>query len=224
MLRGAADAWNWLTMTDAGLALRVGVGVAIFAALALADLRCKGRDATRWKEYAFLAGAAAAAMAYGAINDQITCRISWEYFWYGKGLDAVLRTPQPAGGGELSWEATKIGLKTAWTVGLVMGAALLVANNPSARRRQLPYRALAARLAWVALSCVAFAALLGALGYAGCLVGVSADFRDLVRNDQFRPYRFMAVYGIHLGAYVGGALGTVAAVISVRRRRAVLAG
>jgi hypothetical protein len=45
----------------------------------------------------------------------------------------------------------------------------------------------------------------------------------MVTDDEWRPRRFMAVYGVHLGGYVGGALGTILAVVLVsraRRRRA----
>jgi hypothetical protein len=37
--------------------------------------------------------------------------------------------------------------------------------------------------------------------------------------DQWRPRHFMAVYGIHLGGYVGAMIGILMAVIIVRRRR-----
>jgi hypothetical protein len=61
--------------------------------------------------------------------------------------------------------------------------------------------------------------VLGVIGYLGGLAPLSEDFREMVRHNEFRPYRFMAVYGIHLGGYVGGALGTILAIISIRRRR-----
>ena len=41
----------------------------------------------------------------------------------------------------------------------------------------------------------------------------------MVRRNEFRPFRFMAVYGIHLGGYIGGAIGAVMAVISIRFAR-----
>jgi hypothetical protein len=44
----------------------------------------------------------------------------------------------------------------------------------------------------------------------------------MVRANDWRPYRFMATYGVHLGAYVGGLLGTVLAVLWVKRQRCLL--
>ena len=54
------------------------------------DLVNKGRNATRWREYGFLALCVAVAIVYGIVNDQITSRISWEYFYYGKDLAPIL--------------------------------------------------------------------------------------------------------------------------------------
>jgi hypothetical protein len=73
----------WLIHTDGGLLTRILAGTAIFAVLALIDLRKNGRSATRWREYSVLLIAVLAALVYGAINDQITVTISPEYFLYG---------------------------------------------------------------------------------------------------------------------------------------------
>jgi hypothetical protein len=48
---------------------------------------------------------------------------------------------------------------------------------------------------------------------------VSEDFRQILVHDEFRPRRFMAVFGAHLGAYVGGVLAIAAAVWSIRGER-----
>jgi hypothetical protein len=63
------------------LQLRLTIGIAIFFALALSDLYKNGKSATRWREYLFLLTCVMAAMLYGALNDQISSRISWEYFF-----------------------------------------------------------------------------------------------------------------------------------------------
>jgi hypothetical protein len=41
----------------------------------------------------------------------------------------------------------------------------------------------------------------------------------MVRRDEFRPYRFMAVFGVHLGGYVGGLAGTIAAAGMIFHKR-----
>src|SRR6185503_949559 len=152
--------WEWLTKTDAGLLARIGAGVAIFALLALVDLARNGRAATRWREYAFLVACVAAALLYGVINDQVTSRISWEYYAFGKGLAPVLGNlpPDPW---RLSWEAAKVGLKATWTVGLLIGVACLLANNPKPDLPQVPLPKLFTRVPIVLACAIACAMILG---------------------------------------------------------------
>src|SRR5437588_3921799 len=106
--------WTWLLRTSAGLATRIVAGAAIFLCLALLDLYRRGRAASRWREYSFLLATIAVAMIYGVINDLITSRISWEYFYYGKELAGVLGPLIPPEPAKLSWEAGKVGLKATW--------------------------------------------------------------------------------------------------------------
>ena len=214
--------WQWIAHTDAGLALRITLGVVFFACLSLVDLRRHGRRATRWREHVFLFIAVCIALIYGVINVQFTSRISWEYFYYGKGLSAILGDHTPPDSAQLSWEAAKIGLKATWTVGLLVGVAMLMANNPKLGLPQLTYPALLRQTSIIFLITFACAALLGMVGCKGGLTRMSDDFRQMVLRNEDRPYRFMAVYGIHLGGYVGGTLGTIWAVISVRLGRKAL--
>ena len=206
--------WNWWLTSDAGLLARISIGVVIFSALAVWDLARNGRQARRWREYLFLLAAAAAGVAYGVINDSITSTISWEFFYAGKGLDAVLGPKTPPAMAALHWEAIKVGMKAAGSAGILAGAIVLLANSASRRRpkmRQLQFRRLAVYLGGIALASAAGGALLGAAGYFGELSWMSDDLREIARQDLFRPARFHCVYGIHVGSYVGGVLGTMIA-------------
>jgi len=211
--------WKWLVDTDAGLLTRIGIGAMIFLALALTDLRRHGPRATRWREYLFLLAVVVVAMAYGAVNDLITSRISWEYFYYFKDLMKTLGATTPPDPTALTWGAAKIGVAASWSAGLIVAVAMLLANNPRPGLPQLPYLKMFPLLANILLCCLACALVLGEAGYMGWLAKTSSDFRELVLHDEFRPYRFMAVYGIHLGAYVGGAIGMGWAVWTIRRSR-----
>jgi hypothetical protein len=213
-----ASAWTWFK-SDASLPLRIAAGAVFFVTWALFDLRRHGRRATRWREYLFLLAAVAVAMTYGVINDQITSRLSWEYFYYGKGLDALLGPRTPPDLARLSWEAAKIGMKATWTVGLIIGVALLIANNPSLNRPRLRYAQLITRMLLILLCTIAFAVALGAAGGAGWFPWLLDDAQEILHHDHPRVTRFLLVYGIHLGGYAGGLVGTIAAVISIRRQR-----
>lgn len=199
--------------------LRFTFGILVLAALAIVDLRQKGRSATRWREYAFLALCAAIAMLYGILNDQATCRISWEYFYYGKDLSLILGPDTPPNPRALQLQALRIGASATWWAGLIIGAAMLIANNPSRRGPQLPYRRLIARLPAIIIITILCAIIFGFAGDQYFLNNISPDFQNLAATNLWRPHRFMAVYGIHLGGYIGGALAVIYSASSIIHER-----
>jgi hypothetical protein len=198
---------NWLIHTRGGFITRLALGLAFFATLAIVDLRKRGRNATRWREYAFIVACVGVAILYGVVNDQVTSRISWEYFYYGKDLEKVLGEQKPPDAVALSREAAKIGMMATWAVGLLLGVAIVIANDPRRHRPQLPYRGLFMLLPIVLGITVAFAIIGGALGWFGWLNWIAEDFRDMWAASIWRPQHFMATYGAHLGGYVGGLIG-----------------
>lgn len=218
-----AELWQWWAHSDAGLATRIALGAAVFAGLALWELRRRGRQARRWREYLFLLTAVAGAMAYGTLNDQLTVTISWEYFLYGKELVNVLGGDAPPAEGPLRWEAAKIGMKATWTAGLLLGAAMLTANSIPKKIPPLPLRQLYGLLAAALLPTVCLAALGGLAGRLGWLTALGG-FREMAAAELWRPTRFMCVWGIHLGGYVGGLVGAVTATVRIVRRRRGTAG
>lgn len=213
--------WNWWAHTDSGLLARVAIGAMFFVFLATVDLLRRGRKATRWREYLFLLACAAAAMGYGWVNDRIASSISWEYFYYGKGLDQRLGSRVPPDMRALQWEACKIGLKATWSVGLVVGVALLIANNPRKGRPQLPWTELGRMVVVVFVTCALFAAVGAGMGSRGLLNWTSHDISALWRDDLFRPRQFSTAYGMNLGGYVGGVVGTILVTARIVRRRSL---
>ncbi len=210
-------AFHWLLHTDAGLLTRILIGSAIFAYLAVIDLQRNRRAATRWREYGVLLAGVAAALSYGAINDQVTVTLSPEYFLNGKELDKVVGDHPPMG--KLRWEAAKVGLKATWTAGLIFSVMLLLANNPHREWPRLPNRRLVRYLPVILLVAACCGAIGGWLGYHGYLTSLDSDFAPMVDANMYRPQRFMAAWGVHLGGYVGGTVGTVAGVILIIRAR-----
>lgn len=214
-----ANFWPWLTQTDEGLLTRIAAGVIIFTILALLDLRRHGRRSRRWREYMILLSAVGVALVYGVVNDQITCRISWEYFFYGKGLFATLGTGDLSES-QLQWEALKIGLKATWTVGLLFGVAVLFANNPRKSTPPLPDREIYRMLPLPLICAVLVAAILGAA--AALLPDVAVPLvPDLtgMHFEKSRAVRYACVEAIHLGGYIGAAVGCVIVVRRILRRR-----
>lgn len=209
---------QWLLWSPSGQAVRLSAGVLVLAALAIWDVRRKGAAARRWREYLFLLTVTAVAVLYGLLNDQLTVGISWEYFFYGKGLYEALGQQAPPDMTALRWQAVLVGIRATWWVGLAGGVLVLLANNPIGKLPRLADRRLYALLAWPIGLAVLLAAAGGAAGYTG-LFDHGWGFDELVQDDMWRPRRFMAVWGIHLGGYVGSALGLVGAILAVLVQR-----
>jgi len=218
----AMHGWEWWFKTDAGLFARIGIGAGIFAILAGVDLARRGRRATRWREYLFLLVTVGAAMLYGVVNDAVASQISWEYFYYGKGLDQQLGPQVPPDPAALQWAACGVGARATWSAGLVIGVVLLIANNPRPKRMRLPYRTLASVLAFILLVTAGFAALGAVAGSRGYLNWTNADVAAIAAEGLFRPGRFLCAYGINCGGYAGGALALAGGAAWIVRRRNAL--
>lgn len=189
--------------------VRALVTLAFLAAVALYDLRRHGRRATRWKESSFWLACALAGALFGAANDLVTSRVSRAYFALGKGLLA-------ADASEFSRAVAALGAQAGAFAGLVVGGALLLANNPG-ERRPLPYRRLAHLAVRPALFAVAVGPLFGALWWWD-VQGLGGALLEGLSPDDARD--FLMVQRIHVGLYAGAALGTASGVLGVRRRRA----
>jgi hypothetical protein len=191
---------------------RVVFGVLFFVVLGTLDYAAHPDQPRRAKEYLFLLASAGIASAYGVVHDHVTATISIDYFLYGKGL---IESELP-----FRVAVTLLAVQATYWVGLVAGAALLLANNPRPDRPQLSYRELS-RLIGLPLAGAAVAAAIGGALFAllDPLGGLEVA-RDYSPNVG--PTRFLAVWGIHMGSYVGGAIGAAAATaLVVTRRRAL---
>lgn len=214
------DAWSWI-VSDGSLPFRIAAGVLIFATMAIVELRRKGKAAKRWREYAFLLGCVAIAIVYGITNDLVTSRISPEYFLFFKGAAERVSAEAAANPelhrAELDWQAVRIGTLATWTAGLLAGAFLLIANS-FGRWPRLSMRRMARYVPIIFAAAIVGGVLLGIVSYRGGLIWM-AEFREMVANDEMRPFRVMCTYGIHLGGYIGSLLGLLASIALVIRAR-----
>lgn len=189
--------------------------VALLVVMALgagADLAARGRAARRPREYAFLLAAGALGAAFALLCDQVTSRLSPEYFVIGKGLD-----PGPG----FARAVVTLSLQAGFVAGVVLGGVLLLSDQPRPDRPTLPLPRLLLRAGWP---------LLGALLLApvGALVLPPLDPLGLRR--ELGPHLpagalegLLRVWGGHAGLYAGGLAGTIAGALEVRRRRRLMA-
>jgi hypothetical protein len=179
--------------------LIVVAGVAVI--LAAHDLRKHPRNPSRAKEYGFLLYTTFVALLYGVVHDQLTATVSPEYFLLGKGMGA---DPAP-----FRWAVAKLGARASAGIGLLAGAALLVANasrspRPSGR---LGYRELF-RLSLLPLASAALFAVAFGVANARLELG-AATAREFVGDDRLRA--FVVVWAVHAGSYAGALIGIAAA-------------
>lgn len=187
---------------------RLGVLLLLMIVGAAVDVRVRGRDATRPREYAFLLAAGAIGAVFALCVDQVTSRLSPEYFVIGKGLDE---------GPTFTRAVIELGLQAGLVAGLVLGGVLLLANQGKPGRPALPLSRVLLRAGWP-LGGALLVAPIGAL--AGVALFPSGMRGELARLLDAEPLeRFMRVWGVHLGLYVGAIAGVIMAVVDVRRRR-----
>lgn len=195
-------------MTE-GFGPRLGLLLLLLVVAAAGDRWRHGAEARRWREYLLLLLFGGLGAVFGLASDQVTSRLSPDYFIHGKGLDA---------GPDLGRQVVVLSLQAGLVAGLVLGGVLLLANDPRPDRPGLPAAALVRLAAWPA----ALAALLAPVGFLalGALdpLGLDRELRGLVDDPAARA-RFVQVWGAHAGLYAGGLLGVVVAAVLVRRRR-----
>jgi hypothetical protein len=155
--------------------------------------------------------ATAAAVAYGVAHDQITARLSLEYFTVAHPPLVDSASPTAIGA---AW-----GVVATWWVGGALGILLALAARAGGRPRRSVASLLRpiARLLGVAALC---ALLLGSLGWFGARGGalvLRAPFAAQVPAE--RHARFFAAWGATAGSYAAGLLGGIALCAGVWRGR-----
>lgn len=176
------------------------------------DVAVRGREATRPREYAFLLAAGAIGALFALCADQVTSRLSPEYFVIGKGLD------DGAGFGRA---VVVLGLQAGLVAGLVLGGVLLLANQAKPGRPALPLPRLLLRAGWPLGGALLVAPLGALVGGPLFPAGMRGELGRLLEAEPLE--RFMRVWGVHLGLYVGAVVGVIVAVVDLRRRRRAIA-
>lgn len=195
---------------DNTLPYRLGFAAVFFLVMGVRDWMKHPENPTRVYEYLFLVTVMGVWITYGVIHDHITATISPEYFLHAKGL---AHTAQP-----YRIAVTLLAAKATYGPGALMGALLLIANNPSPKMPQLRYKELFQICSYGVLTAGLVAVLMGILS---SFVGNHTVLHELAVSNGVseRPRPFMLVWGIHLGSYVGAFLGTVLGTILVVSRR-----
>ena len=192
-----------------GFGTRLVVLILALLVAAALDRWRYGAEARRAREYGFLLACGLVGAVAGASLDQLSVRISPEYFELGKGLE---------GGAGLALRASILGGQAGFVAGLIAGGALLLVNQPRPDRPLLSeLRVLRLGLPWV------LALAVGAEVVAGLVLprldplGLEPWLKGLVADDRIEA--FVTVQSMHVGLYSGALLGLSVACYRVHRAR-----
>src|SRR5579859_2600442 len=187
-----------------------GLGVtSVLALVAAVERVVVGGRARRWKEYGAWLVMGALGAAFGACNDLVTSRVSPHYFELGKGLSNADHQ-------QFLRDVADLGARAGCSAGVLLGGVLLFANTapeslPSLRVVELLVRAL------VPIGLATAFALIVAFSTNWDVQGLGDELRQFLRASDVDA--FLLVQRAHAGAYLGAALGTVMACLSVIRSR-----
>ena len=149
--------------------------------------------------YGFILAAGTIGAIFGLGVDQVTSRISVDYFIHGKGIPY---------NNSFDYHVMLLGLKAGFSAGAVAGCFFVIANADKSQTLYLyPYLVLPLLLAIFA------GTFLGCLQFQSGLL----TQREVVENlGHFRAKYFTTVWMVHAGVYAGGLLGTLVSCVAIR--------
>lgn len=152
-----------------------------------------------------------ASVAYGVIHDQVTARLSLEYFTVGHPRLFANDSPTLHGA---AWGAI-----ATWWMGAILGAllALCARAGPPAKLETREVLPLVAGALGVAAAFALAAGLAAWLLSARGAIELAPRWRQAVSPEQQRG--FLVASWVHIGSYVGGAVGGIGACAQALRRR-----
>jgi hypothetical protein len=187
---------------------RVALLLGLMLIVSLVDRYRKGSQATKFREYGFIIVTGAVGAIVGFTNDLITSAISPEYFTLGKGLEEAP---------DLRIQAGLFGLRVGLSAGVIGGAVCLYAC-----RRKSTYPPIECsyllRMLWMPVTGAILCGIAMPLGFSKFdSAGFSARLDTLI--DAGKISRFRQVWWIHLGLYVGMAIGLTAMLLRATKQR-----
>ncbi|MBN2498641.1 MAG: hypothetical protein JXR96_28885 [Deltaproteobacteria bacterium] len=194
-----------------GFPIRIALLLLVLLSIAAVSHLVSGGRTRRWREYGFWLLVGLGGAVYACLNDLVTYQLSPEYFTLGKGLH---------NGAVPVWlQVQRLAAEAGFVAGMLIGGALLMANNPGPDRPALHYRRLARFVLWPVAGAILVALALAAIPGLD-VFGQRSDLARLMGVQAAAD--FLLVNRIHLGHYAGAVIGTVvgAARIRAARRRA----
>lgn len=155
-----------------------------------------------------------ASIFYGIVHDQITVRISLEYFTIGH--PRIFETDSPSLLG-LGW-----GIIATWWVGLLLGIPMVFVSRAGSNPKLVAWD-LVKPLGKLLLLMASIASLAGAVGYFAARGGAVWLIEPMASQVPKEGHvRFLAVLWMHLASYGSGILGGLGLCLWAWRKRKAL--
>ena len=191
-------------------AWRLALVVFVMAIIAWIDWRHHRAQATKWREYSFLL---TAGLLGGLIAHCSTISRS-------RSLRSSFFSPEHCRRGGLPLSSDRVRFSCRTRRRHRGRRRYLIANNPKPGRPSLSYKRLFCLAVWPLAGALVAVPIVAPLICRRDPWGIETKLADLLTADQLN--RFIAVWGINVGTYLGGVLGAIWGVMSIRRARAVM--
>ena len=187
---------------------RIVLLLLLMSLVAAIDWLWNRQKATKWNEYGFVIVSGVIGTLFGFLNDLITSSISPEYFIFGKGLDP---------GEGLTLRAGILGMKAGFSAGAIAGAICLYLSTRDCSCPPLAYRRLLGFL-WRPVTLAVTTAFILALFFRQLdPLDLSAQLEGILDSQQIE--RFLTVWWIHSGLYLGLLASVVWIIVDIARLR-----
>ncbi len=174
------------------------------------DLRRNPLNPTKWKEYGFFLVCSIIGSIIGVINDGITSNISADYFVFGKGI---------LPGEKFLFRVTELGAQAGFIAGGIAGAIYLMANNQKPNNPSLTYHQLFCMIWKPVIGAIFFGFMIPIFFHAYDPLDVYSSLSELIAESRIQ--RFLFVWWIHIGIYLGVIIGTIYGVFNIKRMRSI---
>lgn len=193
---------------DSSWSARLVILITLMAIFASSDYVRNDRSLWKAREYFYLLAAGSIFAMLGALNDQITGRISMEYFHFGKGI--------PLGPGFLL-KASWLGAKAGFMLGTFVYGIFLIISKSNRMDSPIIFRKLLLKLLIPFLFSIGMIPIITIVWYRLINYSLFADIANGLPLNQRQ--RFFIVWGWHIALYLGGFLGTAVAALNIRKWR-----
>jgi len=187
---------------------RMALLLGMMLIVSLVDLYRKGSQATKFRDYGFIIITGAVGAIVGFTNGLITSAISPEYFILGKGLEEAP---------DLRMQAGLFGLRVGFSAGVIGGAICLYTCRRKSTYPPIECSSLL-RMLWIPVTGAILCGIALPLGFSKFdPARLSARLDTLI--DAGKISRFRQVWWIHIGLYVGMAIGLTAMLLRATKQR-----